>query len=239
MTAATATAKSNRTINFLKKGAKLDMKYKFVLFDLDGTITDPFEGITNSIIYALKKFGIEETDKNKLAAFIGPPLVDSFAKYYGFSHGCALASVGYYREYYGDKGIFECMLYDGIAELLRQLKDSGVKVIMATSKPEFFAEKLMKHYEIDGCFAAICGATMNEKRTNKDEVIAYALEKAGVDNPDDCILVGDRKFDVDGAKKFGMKSVGVTYGYGSREEIEKADPTFIAHSVEQLKQILM
>ncbi|MBQ2319037.1 MAG: HAD hydrolase-like protein, partial [Clostridia bacterium] len=112
------------------------MKYKFVLFDLDGTITDPFEGITNSIIYALKKFGIEETDKNKLVPFIGPPLVDSFAKYYGFSHGCALAAVGYYREYYADKGIFECMLYDGIAELLRELKESGVKVIMATSKPE-------------------------------------------------------------------------------------------------------
>lgn len=215
------------------------MKYKYVLFDLDGTITDPFEGITASIIYALDKFGIPVSDRDKLAAFIGPPLVESFSKYYGFSHGCSLAAVGYYREYYGKKGIFECTLYDGIADLLNKLKDSGVKVIMATSKPEHFAVKLMEHFGLDSCFASICGATMDEKRSNKDEVIRYALDRNGITDTDECIMVGDRKFDVLGAKSLGLKSVGVLFGYGSREEMDKASPDFIAETVAELKEILL
>ncbi|MBQ5885483.1 MAG: HAD-IA family hydrolase [Clostridia bacterium] len=215
------------------------MKYKYVLFDLDGTITDPFDGITASIIYALDKFGISVPDRKELAAFIGPPLVDSFSKYYGFSHGCSLAAVGYYREYYGKKGIFECTLYDGIADLFHKLKDSGVKVIIATSEPEHFAIKLMEHFGIDGCFASICGATMDEKRTNKDEVIRYALDRNGIKNTDECIMVGDRKYDVLGAKSAGIKSVGVLYGYGSRDEMDAAAPDFIAESVAELEKILM
>ncbi len=212
---------------------------KYVLFDLDGTLTDPFEGITASIIYSLAKFGIEEPDRNRLAAFIGPPLVDSFSKFYGFSHGCALAAVGYYREYYGKKGIFECFLYDGIAELLRKLKAAGKKVIIATSKPEFFAEKLMRHFGIEDCFDFICGATMDEKRTNKSEVIVYAMQKAGIENPVDCVMIGDRKFDILGAKSAGMKSVGVCYGYGGRDEIEAAGPDGIAQTVAELNSLLL
>ena len=215
------------------------MKYKYVLFDLDGTITDPFEGITASIIYALDKFGISVPDRNELAAFIGPPLVDSFSKYYGFSHGCSLAAVGYYREYYGKKGIFECTLYDGIADLFHKLKDSGVKVIIATSKPEHFAVKLMKHFGLDSCFESICGATMDEKRSNKDEVIRYALDRNGITDTDECIMVGDRKYDVLGAKAAGIKSVGVLYGYGSREEMNVSAPDFIAESIAELGKILL
>ena len=215
------------------------MKYKYILFDLDGTITDPFDGITASIIYALDKFGISVPDRKELAAFIGPPLVDSFSKYYGFSHGCSLAAVGYYREYYGKKGIFECTLYDGITDLFHKLKDSGVKVIIATSKPEHFAIKLMEHFALDDCFVSICGATMDEKRTNKDEVIRYALDRNGITDTDECIMVGDRKFDVLGAKSLGLKSVGVLFGYGSREEMDKASPDFIAESVAELEEILM
>ena len=215
------------------------MKYKYVLFDLDGTITDPFEGITASIIYALDKFGISVPDRNELAAFIGPPLVDSFSKYYGFSHGCSLAAVGYYREYYGKKGIFECTLYDGIADLFHRLKDSGTKVIIATSKPEHFAVKLMKHFGLDSCFESICGATMDEKRSNKDEVIRYALDRNGITDTDECIMVGDRKYDVLGAKAAGIKSVGVLYGYGSREEMNVSAPDFIAESIAELGKILL
>ena len=215
------------------------MKYKYVLFDLDGTITDPFDGITASIIYALDKFGISVPDRNELAAFIGPPLVDSFSKYYGFSHGCSLAAVGYYREYYGKKGIFECTLYDGIADLFHKLKDSGVKVIIATSKPEHFAIKLMEHFALDDCFVSICGATMDEKRTNKDEVIRYALDRNGITNTDDCIMVGDRKYDVRGAKAAGIKSVGVLYGYGSRDEMDAVAPDFIAKNIAELETILL
>ena len=215
------------------------MKYKYVLFDLDGTITDPFDGITASIIYALDKFGISVPDRNELAAFIGPPLVDSFSKYYGFSHGCSLAAVGYYREYYGKKGIFECTLYDGIADLFRKLKDSGVKVIIATSKPEHFAIKLMEHFSLIDCFESICGATMDEKRTNKDEVIRYALDRNGITDTDECIMVGDRKYDVLGAKSTGIKSVGVLYGYGNRDEMDAAAPDFIAETVSELEKILL
>ena len=215
------------------------MKYKYILFDLDGTITDPFDGITASIIYALDKFGISVPDRKELAAFIGPPLVDSFSKYYGFSHGCSLAAVGYYREYYGKKGIFECTLYDGITDLFHKLKDSGVKVIIATSKPEHFAIKLMEHFALDDCFVSICGATMDEKRTNKDEVIRYALDRNGITDTDECIMVGDRKYDVLGAKAAGIKSVGVLYGYGSRDEMDAAAPDFIAETVAELEKILM
>ncbi len=215
------------------------MKYKYVLFDLDGTITDPFDGITRSIIYALAKFGISENDDKKLAAFIGPPLVDSFAQYYDFSHGCALAAVGYYREYYAKTGIYECTLYDGIDRLLRELSEQNIKVIMATSKPEIFAKRLMRHFELDGCFNFICGATMDEKRTNKEEVIRYAIEKAGVSDLADCIMVGDRRFDIEGAKAVGIDSIGVSYGYGSESEINAAAPTYIADSVEKLRKILL
>ena len=215
------------------------MKYKYILFDLDGTITDPFDGITASIIYALDKFGISVPDRKELAAFIGPPLVDSFSKYYGFSHGCSLAAVGYYREYYGKKGIFECTLYDGITDLFHKLKDSGVKVIIATSKPEHFAIKLMEHFALDDCFVSICGATMDEKRTNKDEVIRYALDRNGITDTDECIMVGDRKYDVLGAKAAGIKSVGVLYGYGSRDEMDAANPDFIAETVAELEKILL
>ena len=215
------------------------MKYEYVFFDLDGTITDPFDGITNSIVYALHKFGIEVDDRRTLTPFIGPPLVDSFMHYYSFSHGCALAAVGYYREYYSKKGIFECSLYDGMSELLHRLHDNGVKVIMATSKPESFAERLMKHFGLSDCFAAVCGGTMDEKRSKKDDVIAYALERAGATDRSACVMVGDRKFDIDGAKRFGLDSVGVTYGYGSGDEIAASAPTFIADSVAALADILM
>lgn len=215
------------------------MKYKYALFDLDGTLTDPFDGITQAVKYALLKFGITENDREKLASFIGPPLIDSFMQLYGFSHGCALAAIGYYREYYADKGIFECTLYDGIAELIHELSAGGIKVITATSKPEFFAVKLMKHFGLESCFYAICGATMGEGRTRKDEVIRYALEKAKIIDKSECVMIGDRKFDVEGAKAVGIDSIGVYYGYGSRAEIDAAEPDCTAESVASLKSILL
>lgn len=215
------------------------MKYKYVLFDLDGTLTDPFDGITRAVKFSLLKFGITENDRERLASFIGPPLIDSYMRLYGFSHGCALAAVGYYREYYADKGIFECTLYDGIAELIRELSDGGVKVIMATSKPEFFAQRLVKHFGLEGCFDAVCGATMDERRTKKDEVIRYALEKTKISDKSECVMIGDRKFDIDGAKAVGIGSIGVYYGYGSKAEIDAASPDRTAESVAELRSILL
>ena len=159
---------------------------KFVFFDLDGTLTDPGIGITNSVMYALKKFGIEEKDRKELFRFIGPPLIPSFMKYYGFSKEEAVRAVVFYREYYAERGIFENKLYAGIPELLGKLKDDGIKVVMATSKPEIFAEKIAKHYDIAKYFDLIAGATESETRTEKDEVIAE-LDVSADDQLDELI----------------------------------------------------
>ncbi|MBO5873347.1 MAG: HAD family hydrolase [Clostridia bacterium] len=214
-------------------------KYSTVLFDLDGTITDPAEGITNSVAYALQKYGIRVEDKTELYTFIGPPLYESFMRYYGFSAEEAYRAVDYYREYYSDKGIFECRLYDGIEGLLKKLKQGGKKVVLATSKPEFFAEKILKHFGIFDLFDIVAGATMDSSRVEKADVILYALKKANVFDKATTVMIGDREFDIKGAKANSLKSIGVTFGYGSREELEKAAADQIAESVEDIEKLLL
>ena len=154
--------------------------YNVILFDLDGTLTDPGRGITNSVAYALNKFGIEVADKKELYKFIGPPLTDSFEKYYDFSSEDAIAAVEYYREYFKPKGIYENEIYEGIPELLQSLKENGKKVILATSKPEIFAKEILKYFGIDVYFDFVAGATLDKTRTKKGDVIAYALNSIGV-----------------------------------------------------------
>ena len=217
----------------------MEKGYKYVLFDLDGTLTDSAIGITNSVAFALKKWNIEVEDKKTLNCFVGPPLKWSFMNYFGFTESQALEAVDEYRVYYRDRGIFENLVYPGVPEMLEAVRNMGKKVILATSKPEHFAIKLMEHFALDDCFVSICGATMDEKRTNKDEVIRYALDRNGITDTDECIMVGDRKYDVLGAKAAGIKSVGVLYGYGSRDEMDAAAPDFIAESVAELEEILM
>lgn len=207
---------------------------KFVFFDLDGTLTDPGIGITNSVMYALNKFGIEVKDRTELFRFIGPPLIPSFMNYYGFSKEDAVKAVVFYREYYAECGIFENKLYPGVPELLAKLKDDGVKIVMATSKPEIFAEKIAEHYDIAKYFDLIAGATENETRTEKDEVIAYALEK--LENPPSgkITMVGDRFYDVKGAAKFGIPTIGVLYGYGDEKELTDAGAYAVAKTPEEV-----
>ncbi len=214
------------------------MKYKHIFFDLDGTLTDPGTGITNSVAYALRHYGIEEDDRKKLYRFIGPPLIDSFMLYYGFSREQAIDAVAVYREYFAPKGIFENEVYSGISEMLSQLKENGVKLYVASSKPEKFVVEILKHFELFEFFNGVYGSTMDGTRTKKDEVIAYALESENL-SASDVIMVGDRHHDIDGAKKHGMRSVGVTYGYGGREEHESAGADCIADSVSALRKILM
>ena len=203
--------------------------YEYIFFDLDGTLTDPGEGITNSVAHALRRFGIEPPPREELYAFIGPPLKDSFAKYYGMNGDDCTLAVKYYREYYADKGIFENSLYEGIPSLLSDIRDRGKRMVLATSKPDIFAEKILIHFGIDGYFDFVAGAAMDETRTKKDEVIAYAIEKYGLSGKNDRILmVGDRMHDVLGAAKHGIDTVGVTFGYGSEEELLAAGARFIA-----------
>jgi len=210
------------------------MSYSYLLFDLDGTLTDPGEGITNSVAYALKKWGIEVGDKRELYSFIGPPLSASFAKYYGFNEEDSLKSVEYYREYFRDRGIFENKVYDGIHNLLETLKNNGKKLIVATSKPEQFAKIILDHFDLAKYFDFVAGATMDESRNKKADVIRYALETFGITDLESTLMIGDRDQDVLGAKKNGLDSLGVLYGYGDREELEGVGATYIAESVEDI-----
>ena len=170
--------------------------YHTILFDLDGTLTDSGPGITNSVAYALKKWGIIENDVNKLKKFVGPPLDTSFAKYYGFSKEKCVQAIQYYREYYLTKGIYENRVYDGIEELLKWLRAAGRRAIVATSKPEPSAVHVLEYFQIDSYFDIIAGATMDGSRVEKSDVIRYALDRAGIRDLAGVVMVGDRENDI-------------------------------------------
>lgn len=213
--------------------------YNTILFDLDGTLTDPGEGITKSVAYALQKYSIEVTDRSVLYPFIGPPLVDSFQKYYGFSPEQAEQAVVYYREYFRETGLFENEVYDGVEDLLASLRSAGKRVILATSKPEVFARRILDHFGLTRYFDVIAGALLDGSRMHKADVIAYALDTAGITDKSSVVMVGDREQDVKGAEKTGLPCIGVLYGYGSREELTAAGATAIVESVEELQQFLL
>lgn len=212
-------------------------KYETVLFDLDGTLTDPGEGVTNSVAYALEKFGISVSDKRELYRFIGPPLLYSFENFYGFSESDAKKALGYYREYYSKTGIFQNAIYDGIKGLLSDLKKSGKKLIVATSKPEHFAKIVLEHFDILKYFDFLGGASLDESRSEKNEVMEYAVKTCNIE-VSKAVMIGDRHFDIDGAKLFGMDSIGVLFGYGTREELEEAGATYIVSSADEIRKIL-
>lgn len=208
--------------------------YQYIFFDLDGTLTDPGIGITNSVMYALKKWNIEVADRSELYKFIGPPLVDSFEKYYGFSKEEAEQAVVYYREYFREKGLYENTIYDGSEKLLSDLKASGKKVVLATSKPQEFAEIILKHFQIERYFDVVASATMDGTRSKKTDVILYALAACGVEDKSQVVMVGDREHDIIGAKNAGLDSIGVLCGYGDREELETAGATHVVEKIEDV-----
>ena len=211
--------------------------YQYALFDLDGTLTDPGEGITRSVQYALAKFGIVVENRRELYCFIGPPLHESFEKYYGFSAKDAFRCVDAYREYYAVKGIFENEVYAGIGDALAELKERGVRISLATSKPEGYAKQILEHFGLIGYFDAVAGSNMDGSRTKKAEVVERALMLLG--NPDvrDCIMIGDREHDIIGGKAHGMDTIGVTFGYGSEQELTAAGATHIAHTPTEIVKI--
>lgn len=212
--------------------------YNTVLFDLDGTLTNPGEGITNSVAYALNKFNISVADNTDLYKFIGPPLVDSFMKYYGFSKNDALLAVDYYREYFADKGIFENKVYDNIPKLLSKIKNSGRIIALATSKPENFAKQILVHFGLDCYFDFIGGATMDESRSKKADVINYVIKELNIKDLSCVVMVGDRLHDICGAKQNGINSIGALFGYGDRNELETAGATHIAETVDDIYELL-
>lgn len=212
--------------------------FKYMFFDLDGTLTNPAEGITNSVAHALKYYGISVSDKTQLYKFIGPPLAQSFSEFYGFSPDKAKEAVDKYREYFADNGIFENKVYDYIPEVLSKLKKAGFSIAMATSKPEVFAKRIADKFELTQYFDFIGGSLLDNSRTDKGEVIEYVLSSLKADR-EKTIMVGDRSHDILGAKKCSVKSVGVLYGFGNREELEKAGADYIAETPTQLGNLLL
>lgn len=213
--------------------------YKYVLFDLDGTLTNPAEGITNSVVYALKKYGIEVEDKRELYKFIGPPLIDSFMEYYGFSKEKAIQAVEYYREYFSVKGLYENKVYEGVKEMLISLKKAGKSLVIASSKPEKFVKEILRFFDLLKYFDFVAGASMDEKRSSKDAVIAYAMGNCPEINGSTAVMVGDRSHDVLGAKVFGIDCIGVTYGFGGKEELQNAGAKYLAHTPEEILNFVM
>jgi phosphoglycolate phosphatase len=212
------------------------MKYDLFLFDLDGTLTDPQIGMKNSIMYALNALGVttEITDFN---AFIGPPLRDNFREFFGFEGELNELAVTKYREYFGDKGLFENEIYPGIIETLELLKQNGVTIAMATSKVTEYAERIAARFEFARYFDFICGSEFNGERSAKNEIISCVLQRF---NRTSCgaVMVGDRKHDIIGAKKIGADSIGVTWGFGSLAELENAGATHIVNSPRELLKFM-
>ena len=212
---------------------------KYLLFDLDGTLTDPEEGITKAVQLALAHFGIQVEDRTSLRPFIGPPLWDQFQEYAGLSAEQSDEAVKVFRQYYLEKGVYENREYDGIRQMLGALKCAGYRLYVATSKPETTAGIVMKYFGFTDYFAYVAGADLEGTRVRKADVIRYLLEKEGIADPGEAVMIGDRKHDVLGAKEVGMDSIGVLYGYGSREELEEAGAGRIAASVEELEEYLL
>lgn len=217
------------------------MKYDVVLFDLDGTLTDPKVGITKSVAYALNMMneGNIDVDLDDLAKFVGPPLKDSFMNFYQMSDDDAEQAIQYYRDYFKGKGIFENEIYDGIKDLLKNLIDAGVFLAVVTSKPTVFAEMILQHFGINTYFYCVVGSNLDGTRTQKAEVIAEVLDRMLVTDDQTVAVVGDREYDVLGAKKYGLTSIAVQYGFASDGELENAEPDFAVSTVKDLGKLLL
>ncbi len=233
-------------------------KYNYILFDLDGTITDSGPGIMNAAQHALNSFGIEEKSIDKLKLFVGPPLDKSFTERYGFSNDDAWKAVGVFREYYNVTGIFENSVYPGIEALLDKLTSQGFIIAIASSKPQILIHRVLKHFDLEKYFDVVVGCELDGKRSDKSEVIDEVLRqlseiavKRGLIYDEGssqteltalvkerAVMVGDRCYDVEGAHSFSLPCIGVLYGYGTRQEMEESGADYIAETVEDIADFL-
>ncbi len=213
------------------------MAVKVALFDLDGTLTDPKEGITRSAAHALRRFGIE-ADPEELTFFIGPPLYESFERF-NIPEARMEEAIAAFREYFEPRGWMENVPYPGIEGTLERLRGAGIGLILATSKPEAFAKRIMERFDLAKYFTLLCGAPMDERRAAKSAVVARALREAGITDPSRALMVGDRRHDVEGARANGLATVGVLWGYGTREELETAGAKYFARDLSELEEILL
>ncbi len=218
--------------------------FQYCLFDLDGTLTDSQEGITKSVQYALKAFGIEEPDLKKLTPFLGPPLQNSFMEIYGFSQEDAAKAIALYRERFAPIGIFENSVYPGIPDMLEKLKEKGVLLAVASSKPECYVRQILAHFDVEKYFDVVVGSELDGRRSQKEEVVEEALKRLEIltisvdKRKAACAMIGDRKFDLQGAKAHFLTGVGVSYGYAPAGELEEEGADYIAGTVGELAQYL-
>ena len=212
--------------------------YQTILFDLDGTLTDSSLGITNSVRFALEKMDLPVPAREELLPFIGPPLKESFSKYFHLSDQDSQRAVAFYRQYFSKIGLFENQLYPDVLPVLSDLSASGKKLILATSKPQIFAVQILEHFQIKDFFQVIAGATLDGQRSTKADVIQHALEMAQISDTRQCLMVGDRKHDIEGANAHLMDSAGVLYGFGSINELEEAGATYILDKLADLPSLI-
>lgn len=213
--------------------------YQTIIFDLDGTLTDSQTGIINSLAYAFKQMGLPLPVQSQLKKFIGPPLSQSFQDFCGLNDIETQKTISYYRQYFADKGWKENQLLPGARELLAKLKQAGKILLVASSKPEVFVKQILDHFEIDSYFTVIAGASLDDSRSQKSAVIAHALKTAKIEELKGCVMVGDRKHDVEGAKVQGLPTIGLLLGFGSRQELEESGAIAIAENFQDLEEILL
>ena len=216
------------------------MAWNTILFDLDGTLTDPAEGITKAVEAALNHYGITVADRAALHKFIGPPLDESFPEFYGFDAARTAEATEVFRAYFDRQGWRENIPYPGVEDMLRDLRAAGKRLLVATSKPEVFALRIMEHFGLAQYFDHICGAPMdNQEGAKKAAVIRDALRRSGVEDLHAAVMVGDRRHDIDGARQAGLEAVGVLWGYGDLQELEASHPVHIVESFDGLKRVLI
>ena len=214
------------------------MKNHFVLFDLDGTITNSSEGIINSIQYALNKMGLHEDDKEKLRSYVGPSLKQTFLSNY-FPNGDEYKeAIKHYRSYYAETGIFENKLYEGIVEVFKEIKKDGGHIALSTAKPTYFAKIILKYFNINDYFDVVVGSHLDGSRTDKKEIIYETLDQLGLPNTDNCFMIGDREYDIIGAKHHNLKTIGVRYGYAPKGELEACTPTHIISNPSEIINVI-
>ncbi|MCI8923390.1 MAG: HAD hydrolase-like protein [Lachnospiraceae bacterium] len=219
--------------------------FQYCLFDLDGTLTDPKEGITRSVQHALKYFGIEEPDLDRLEPFIGPPLKDSFMEFYGLSEEQALKAVEVYRERFAPVGVLENEIIPGTGQMLAHAREKGIHLAVASSKPLVFVRQILRHFQIEEYFEVVVGSELDGTRGSKEEVVEEALRQLGIlemdpaDKKSLCAMIGDRKFDIQGAIAHGLTGIGVSFGYAGEGELSAAGADMVADTMEQLERILL
>ena len=214
--------------------------YQYLLFDLDGTLTNPKEGITRSVQHALRHFGIEVADPDTLTRYIGPPLIPSFIEFHGLTQEQALEALQVYRQRFSTVGLFENEVLNGVPEMLRALKQNGRFVAVASSKPEPYVIRILEHFDLLQYFDEVVGASMDEKRSAKKDIIEEALRRMGKAPGDrDILMIGDRMHDVEGAQLCGLDSLGIYTGFAPEGELEDAGATYVFHTIRDMADFLL